>query len=800
MEISVDEALKKGVDAHRAGDLQGAERFYRTILEADPDHSDANHNMGVLAVGVGKMPEALPFFKKATLTNPSIHQYWLSYIESLNKLGDTKEAWHVLGKAKGFDLPQQLIDKMEAIISKQKLCINSDLLLLRDNGKFSDAISLAQKLLAKGKQDPEILSFIAQCHILNNDLENGELFLKKATEVDSSISSISWNKARLFLKKREFSKALETALKTKSHLSKKDESLAILGACYFSNGNYKAANEAIEKALSINPDNAEALVNKALILLKNGNKVDALENLIFAFDRKPHLRQIWEILMSLASELERYDQAISISEKIIEFDNQNAKAYAYLGECHSKIGNDIQAIEAFDQAIEINPNYADAHYNKGVCLNSLTEQQKAIECYKKAIKINPNYADAFYNLGVSYFEQGQIKNSISAFSSAISLVPTHAKAYTNLIVALTSDNQMNEVERICLEALRHNPGSAKLYHRLSTIKTLSRDDKHIKKMITLVESNDISSSDRGLLCNALYNIYDKLDDIDRAFYYLSKGNFERKKNVNYEISRDVGFFKFVKDKHLECISLDNTYKYPNPDVVPIFILGMPRSGTSLIEQIISGHSDISGAGELKYLGDAYEATFSPRFSSSDESSLSDMISNFRSSYLTNLQSHSNGEKFITDKLPRNFFYIGMIRLAIPEAKIIHVIREPIATCWSNYCHYFKAAGLGYSFDLQEIKTYYTLYAELMRYWNGCFKSHICNLNYDELTENSESEILNLFQYLNMTPEELCFHPHRNLRTVETSSELQVKKPIYKQSSKRWRRYSKKIGSIWDSLS
>ena len=433
MEISVDEALKKGVDAHRAGDLQGAERFYRTILEADPDHSDANHNMGVLAVGVGKMPEALPFFKKATLTNPSIHQYWLSYIESLNKLGDTKEAWHVLGKAKGFDLPQQLIDKMEAIISKQKLCINSDLLLLRDNGKFSDAISLAQKLLAKGKQDPEILSFIAQCHILNNDLENGELFLKKATEVDSSISSISWNKARLFLKKREFSKALETALKTKSHLSKKDESLAILGACYFSNGNYKAANEAIEKALSINPDNAEASVNKALILLKNGNKVDALENLIFAFDRKPHLRQIWEILMSLASELERYDQAISISEKIIEFDNQNAKAYAYLGECHSKIGNDIQAIEAFDQAIEINPNYADAHYNKGVCLNSLTEQQKAIECYKKAIKINPNYADAFYNLGVSYFEQGSLACSYDSYKKAIRINPDHIKGKKNWI-------------------------------------------------------------------------------------------------------------------------------------------------------------------------------------------------------------------------------------------------------------------------------------------------------------------------------------------------------------------------------
>ena len=221
MELTLEQALQKGIEAHKAGNAQEADRYYTAILKANPKHPDANHNMGILGVGVGKAEAALPFFKAALKANPKIDQYWLSYIDTLIKVDRMAEAKAVLDQAKSNGTKGNGLDKLGAILFEKihhlhEIQINDILrkaAKLKDNGQFNKAVDLIKNNCNKFSEDPKLLAFLAHCQILNNKLAQADEYLDKAKRVDPNNPWVGWNEARLLLRKKNVSKALDIALK-----------------------------------------------------------------------------------------------------------------------------------------------------------------------------------------------------------------------------------------------------------------------------------------------------------------------------------------------------------------------------------------------------------------------------------------------------------------------------------------------------------------------------------------------------------------------------------------------------------
>ena len=221
---------------------------------------------------------------------------------------------------------------------------------------------------------------------------------------------------------------------------------------------------------------------------------------------------------------------------------------------------------------------------------------------------------------------------------------------------------------------------------------------------------------------------------------------------------------------------------------------MPRSGTTLVEQIISSHSKVTGAGEL-----AFAAQFGAAIATGVTEANSESLLNFRNIYLTKLKSVSNGNLIITDKMPQNFRYIGLLAAAFPEAKIVHVKRNPAAVCWANYKQYFMSKSIGYCYAIDDVVSYYRLYENLMEFWTNTLSNRIYNLDYEQLTVNQESETRQLIDYLGLDWEENCLSPQSNTRSVATASNLQVRQKVYKGSSEQWKKYQPFLNGALDGL-
>ena len=291
---------------------------------------------------------------------------------------------------------------------------------------------------------------------------------------------------------------------------------------------------------------------------------------------------------------------------------------------------------------------------------------------------------------------------------------------------------------------------------------------------------------------ALAKSFFDLDNYELGFKYLKKGNEYKFVDSNYSQKKQEKLFKKIInffDQDMK-IKIKDNYKFKSK---PIFILGMPRAGTTLIEQILSTHSQVFGSGELDFM------PISVKNSDWDNNqNFNDTINNIRLDYMNKLKNLSDN-KFITDKLPLNFIWIGFIVKALPEAKIIHIERNPMATCWSNYKINFNNIGMSFTSSQENIAQYYILYKQLMDFWTKKFSEKIINIKYEDFIENHKKNIKYLIKKLNLEWEENIFNFHENKRPVETASLYQVRNKIYKDSLSEWKKYRPFLKSMEDVL-
>ena len=572
----------------------------------------------------------------------------------------------------------------------------------------------------------------------------------------------------------------------------------------------------------------QELLHRLLGHYQNGRFSDAEKLAVFITEEFPRHQFAWKVLGALFGATGRNSEAVDANQTAVTLSPKDAEAHNNLGNtlqelgrfddavasyrraialkpdfamAHSNLGNTLKNLGRFDeaeacytQAIALKPDYAEAHNNLGNTLKELGRLDEAEACYTQAIALKPDYAEAHNNLGSTLQKLGRLKESEISFKETIALKPDFAEAEYNLGVTLQEIGRFDEAETSYTQAIVLKPNYAKAHRMLASIKKFDAQDEQYSVMRRLYLSEDISDDQRCHINFGLAKACEDLGDFEQAYTHYAEGNALRKKLLQYDINVDVELFRKLKSNYPQIaqnsLAPDS---FPN-NLMPIFIVGMPRSGTTLVEQIISSHSQVTGAGELDF-ATQFGADIATGVTEANYESLLD----FRNKYLNKLQNVSDGNLIVTDKMPQNFRYIGLLAAAFPEAKIIHVKRNPAAVCWANYKQYFMSKTLGYCYAIDDVIRYHALYKNLMDFWTNTLSDRIYQLDYEQLTINQGSETRQLIDYLGLDWDDKCLSPQNNARSVATASNVQVREKVYKGSSEQWKKYQPFLNGAFDCL-
>jgi len=570
----------------------------------------------------------------------------------------------------------------------------------------------------------------------------------------------------------------------------------LLGAVNAGLGRLEKAVASYTKALQIKPDYAEAHNNLGNTLSDLGKPEDAVASYNESLQIKPDYAEAHNNLGNALKALGKPEEAVASYNKALQIKPDYAEAHNNLGNALKALGKPEEAVPSLTKALQIKPDYAEAHYNLGSTLNYLGKPEEAVASYNKALQIKPDFAEAHNNLGNALKALGKPEEAVASYNKALQINPDYAEAHNNLGNTLSDLGKPEETVASYNRALQIKPDHAEAHRNLSVIKKYHDEDPQRHRMLELVERHDLSDKDRMHLNFALGKAYGDIGNHDKAFSYLLDGNRLRKEELKYEIASARALFAEIKSTFSEDVRILNVFKESEgtKDQQPIFILGMPRSGTTLVEQILASHSQVYGAGELGLLRQAVNAV---KWNSARLSL--EQLKSIRKSYLSGLTEIGASERYMTDKMPLNFLWIGFIFAATPEANIVHVKRDARATCWSNFKLYFSRRGNGFAYDLQDVAEYYKMYIDLMAFWHEKFPGRIYDLNYEALTEYQEDETRKLLENVGLNWEDQCLEFHKTKRAVQTASATQVRQKMYQGSSEEWRKYEKHLEPMIELL-
>lgn len=533
-------------------------------------------------------------------------------------------------------------------------------------------------------------------------------------------------------------------------------------------------------------------VDTLLKYYKSNNYAKTQEHALFLTEQFPDHDLAWKILSIVFEKTGKIPESLIAIKKIVNISPQDPLAHYNLGNTYGKLADFSKAEESYKKAISLKPNFPEAYYNLGTIFENNLKLEEAEKYYKQAIALKPDFANAYNNLGIVLEELRKFNESEICYKKIIALEPNFAEAYHNLGNNLEQQGKLKDAQISYEKAIIINPGLAKTHRQLSSIKKFDKYDDQYHLLQKLYLDKNISDEQLCHVNFSLAKIYEDLENFEKAFKHFEEGNRIQKKLLNYNIKQDIELFNQIKLSFKQFEKNVHSIRRNKSDIIPIFIVGMPRSGTTLVEQIISSHSKVSGLGELPFV-----LQFGLKITTGLLEFNSETVLKFRNNYLEKIKNFTENSLIFTDKMPQNFLYIGLIIATFPEAKILHIKRNTAAVCWANYKQWFKSKDLSYSYSINDTIKYYNLYEDLMNFWKKSFNNKIYEVDYESLTVNHEDEIKKLIKYLDLNWEEGCLSPEKNKRAVTTASNKQIRNKIFKGSSQKWKNYKPFLNGAFD---
>jgi tetratricopeptide (TPR) repeat protein len=548
---------------------------------------------------------------------------------------------------------------------------------------------------------------------------------------------------------------------------------------------------------------SQQVINSLMALHTKGRYPEATALAKTMTERYPMNKFGWITLGAVLMEMGRNTEALAVMQKAAGLLPGTAEVHCNLGTAFT-IQNRLDEAEAsYRRALEINPNFVNALSNLGYILVKLGRFEEAEAICQRALEINPSSNDSHVNLGVALYKQNRIDEAEASYLRALKIKPDVANTHSNLGNILAQQGRLEEAEASYQRALKIKPDFVEVRFSLAQIKKGAADDESMAALIAIEKAaNDAIplSNEKAMLLNfALGKCYDDICDYEKAFPHFLEGCKLKRVTFDYDPDQTTRYFASIM-RVFNQTTMERLHGAGDSSYRPIFVLGMPRSGTTLIEQIISSHPEVHGAGELPDLMaiaqcEIMGATFPDNLLLADQTRLSV----WGAEYVTRLQRHAPNARHITDKMPINFAAIGLIHLMLPNARIIHINRNPIDTCLSCLFTLFKH-GHEYTYDLMELGRYYVDYAHLMEHWRKLLPSGaFLNVQYEDIVVNQEVQSRRIMEYCGLEWNDAYLDFHKNKRPIHTASMAQVRQPMYKTSVERWRSYEKFLGSLVDVL-
>jgi len=644
----------------------------------------------------------------------------------------------------------------------------NDVFRLINSGQTEQAEAACRAYLDDSPDDVNILGLLGAILLKLGRATNARELLERAIELEPSFAKPHEDLGTLFLREGNAAEArryLETAIKLDGGQASAYSMLA--NACR-QTGDLEAGEEAHRKFMALSPL-AQSLA-KAEQLLAAGQTAAAEKICDEASKENPTNTQVLRLLARIASDTGRPVVAEGLLKRIINLSPDDYRCMVDLGLYLAEHGRYPEAVEALKKAVSMDPTVIGTHQRLGDFLAIMGKPADALEVYETALRLDSEFVPALVGSGHMLRIVGRSDEAIQSYEAGIALQPAFGDAWWSLA---------------SLRGYTFTPDQIEL----------------MQTQIDAVDDEDNISKISFYF--ALARAAEEQQNFEKAWTCYDLGNSLKRSSVQYDPVRvESSHDAVIKQFDSEFLSKFEPQESDQPG--PIFIVGMPRSGSTLVEQILASHSQVEGAAELPFMGLLAEALGGPRSNGVKYPEvLAEMsatqLAAFGKSYLYYSQSNRpQGLPQFTDKMPANFTHVGLIHLALPNAKIIDTRRHPLDVCIGNFRQLF-AQGKNHAYDLNECAEYYLDYVRVMNHWDEVLPGRVLRVNYEDVVANVESEVRRLLEYCELPWEDACLNFHQTSRAVNTASSEQVREPIYTDAVAYWQHYESKLDDVKEIL-
>lgn len=709
------------------------------------------------------------------------------------------------GNPAGFSLPAEPIAPTVSMPRPQSLSIEQALALAsqhQETGRLAEAENILKKILQAQPGHPYALHTLGIVAHMAGKTELGAELLGQAIKNNSKVALFYTNRAEMLRLLKRLDESVVHGKKAVALDPKMVSAHSNLGIAYYDQGEFDKAEKCQKTALKLNPDFPPALNNMGSILREREDRDGAMKYYRRAAQVNPNNVESLNNLGTTMTESDRPDEALKILDQALAKNPRYAEAHCNRGFAYIALEKYAEALPCFETALKIRPEYAEAYQGISRVFKEVYELDKAETFALKGIEIDPELAEGHTGLGSIYLAQGHPDKALACFEKALELEPELPSARMGMGNIYLEEGRFKEAEEIFGGIIDNKKERIGALFSLAQTKKVKPGDK----VIAMVEDEaknigSLSESKSIYVHFALGKIHDDLGDTDRAFPHFIEGCRIKRSQIEYDPAEKDAYFNDIKNIFSKSFIKDHK-GHGDPSNVPVFVLGMPRSGTTLTEQIIASHPDVFGAGELFdliNLAQRTEKLDDPQFPANMKDLTPQRMAEMGHKYAQGLQARKPGARKVTDKMPINFVHVGLIHLILPNAKIVHVNRNPLDTCISCFTRLF-AHNQNQTYDLKELGRFYRGYHHLMKYWRTTLpKGAFYDVQYEALVDDTETEAKRLIDYCGLEWNESCLAFHKNKRNIRTASLTQVRQPIYKTSVARWKKYEKYVGPLIEGL-
>jgi Flp pilus assembly protein TadD len=692
----------------------------------------------------------------------------------------------------------------------------------RVNVTPAKAIAMAGKLFGEGKykQAERVCRQVIEARPANADAHNifgvclnalGQTTeaiaaLRRAVKLAPTAASIHANLGEVLRQtgqQKEAAKALETAIKLDPNNA---QALNNLGIIRYEQRKYEEAVDFYRRALAVRPAMAEAQNNLGNALRMAGDIDGAMQAYQEALTVRETYPEAYNNLGTLLQQDKRLEEAEHALKKAIAQNPRYVEAHNNLALLYSAQKKEVDALRILGDALKFAPGNSQTLLITGRIQNRRSNYAAAEQASRAVLKADPDNAEALTLLGQVLHETDRYDEALEVLKKAVAQKQDNPEALNFYGVALKSVGRLDEAREYILKSLELNDSMYGAYANLNDLVDFSKDkgEELFDRMDAILEASSNLEAEHLLPLHFAYaKALEDRGEHERALEHYIVGGRMKRAQLDYNEGETFGFFDAIRGAFPKEVFANR--KYPGlPDERPVFIIGMPRSGSTLVEQILSSHPDVYGAGEVKYLSRALGQLRDrfpslPKYPQMMDKMTPAQLDIVAKNYLLALSTGAGDAKRITDKLLTNYFFVGLIHLLYPKAKFIHTARDPVDTCLSGFTKLFKD-DMPHSYDLSELGRYYRKYRELMAHWEKVLpKGTMQTVVYEDVITNTEKEAKALIAFLGLDWNDKCLEFHKSDRPVKTASVAQVRRPIYKTAVKRWKKYGTGLKPLADAI-